>query len=203
MQENEADQPEAQRTRVCRKCSTQTVGSGAYCPNCGTRFERRGLGRGGKAILVATFVLLLAGGATAGVLVKHHHDNVARKEQLAEQRADAERQAAEEAAREAAAARRARHRAEVRVRRSLVKSLQGSVTEDAQKDVNAGLLEGPILRTECTPVGGGNVDDTAQHTGSFECMAVHEINDDGTMTGYRFAATVNYEDGSYTWHLAD
>ncbi|HEU4702980.1 MAG TPA: hypothetical protein VFS37_10900 [Conexibacter sp.] len=75
---------------------------------------------------------------------------------------------------------------------------------DALEDVSAGLLRGPILRTECTHVGGGDVDDTARDTGGFECIAVHEVNeDDGTMTGHRFAATVNYEDSTYTWHLAD
>ncbi len=84
-----------------------------------------------------------------------------------------------------------------------MKSLQRSVTKDAIEAVNDGLLEGPILRTECTPVGGGNIDDTAQHTGNFECLAVSTVNGDGTMSGYGYAATVNYEDSSYTWRLGN
>lgn len=208
MQE-EANEPEPQPlTRVCRKCSTQTTGSGEFCPSCGTRFDRRKrLGRRGKRALAAVLALLVAGGVTTGALVKHHNDDVARKERIAEQRAVAAREAAREAAQRAAAARRAKeeaaHRVEVLLRKSLVRSLQRSVTKDAIKDVDAGLLDGPILRSECTPVGGGNVDDTAQHTGRFECMAVNAINDDGTISGYRFSATVNYDDNSYTWHLGD
>jgi len=203
-EEEESTEPGGSRlTRVCRKCSTQTVGSDAFCPNCGTRFDRRRrLGRRGKQILAGVLLLIAAGGATAGILVKNHNDEVARQERIAQERADAAREAAEEAARKAAAARRAReraaHRIEVLLRKSLVKSLQQSVTKDALESVTDGFLDGPILRTECTPVGGGNIDDTAQHTGRFDCMAVSTINGDGTMSGYRYAATVNYEDSSYT-----
>jgi hypothetical protein len=28
-----------------------------------------------------------------------------------------------------------------------------------------------------------------------------KTNSDGTSEGYRYSATVNYDDGSYTWHL--
>jgi predicted oxidoreductase len=157
--------------------------------------------------VAGVLLVLVAGGATAGVLVKQHQDDVARKERIAEQRAADAREAAAEAARRAAAARRAReraaHRLEVAIRRSLVRSLQRSVTRDAIGAVNDGLLEGPILRTECTPVGGGNLDDTAQHTGNFSCLAVSTVNGDGTMSGYGYSATVNYDDGSYTWHLGN
>jgi hypothetical protein len=204
--QDETSEPEPQFTRVCRKCSTQTTGGGAFCPNCGTRFDRRRrLGRRGKRLLVGTLALCVVGGAITGVLVKRHNDDVARQEQAAQQRAEAAEQAAREQARKAAAARRERERAahelDVLIRKSLVKSLQRSVTKDATESVNEGFLEGPILRTECTPVGGGNIDDTAQHTGRFDCLAVSTINGDGTMSGYQFSATVNYEDSSYTWHL--
>lgn len=40
----EPEEP-ASLTRVCRKCSAQTTGGGEFCPQCGTRFERRRLGK--------------------------------------------------------------------------------------------------------------------------------------------------------------
>lgn len=200
----EPEEP-ADRVRVCRKCSTQSTGSSPFCPQCGTRFDRRRLSKRGKLIAVAVGMLLLGGGATAGLLVKHHNDTVARQHRLAAVRAANARAAAHEAARQAEAAKRekarAAHRLEVLLRKALVKDLQRSITKDAIKNVNDGLLEGPILHSECTPVAGGNIDDTAQHTGNFSCLAVSTINGDGTMSGYRFSATVNYEDNSYTWHL--
>jgi hypothetical protein len=76
------------------------------------------------------------------------------------------------------------------------------VTKDAKKDVADGVLDGPILRTECTPVGGGNSDPLAAHTGNWSCLAVTKDDlSSGTSEGYAFSATVNYDDGSYTWHL--
>ena len=81
-------------------------------------------------------------------------------------------------------------------------SLQTSVTKDAKKDVADGVLTGPILRTECTPVGGGNSDPLAAHTGKWDCTAVTKDDlDAGTSEGYSFSATVNYDDASYSWHL--
>jgi len=95
----------------------------------------------------------------------------------------------------------AAHEVEVAIRKALVKDLERSVTKDARRDADDGLLDGPILRTECTPVAGGNVDDVAEHTGDFSCMAVSRVNGDGTESGYRFSATVNYDASSYSWHL--
>jgi hypothetical protein len=38
-------------------------------------------------------------------------------------------------------------------------------------------------------------------TGTFECIAVNKKNTDGSSEGYRFASTINWNEGSYSWHL--
>jgi hypothetical protein len=75
------------------------------------------------------------------------------------------------------------------------------VTKDATKDVNLGLIDGPVLRTECNPTGGTGTSDLTASSADFSCLAVNKENADGTASGYRFSASVNYDDYSYTWHL--
>ena len=160
-------------------------------------------------MLLVVLALLIVGGGTAGYLVKHHHDEQVaakhRREEAAAKAAAAQRAAAvaeqQRQARLAAKERALQRKLKVALRRSVIVALQKSITKDAQKDANAGIIGGPILRTECTPVGGGNVDNLAAHTGNWDCLAIDKDNTDGTSSGYSFAATVNYDDGSYTWHL--
>jgi hypothetical protein len=78
-----------------------------------------------------------------------------------------------------------------------VTQLQRSVTKDARKSVDAGVLDGPILNTQCTPLGGGSTDDLTALTGTFECLAVDKKNNDGTVEGYAYSSTVNWTDNSY------
>jgi hypothetical protein len=194
-------------TRVCPKCSAQSQSAGEYCPFCGASYTRgrRKPSRRTKTIGLAVLLVLLLGGAAAGYAAKHHHDQqVAEKHR--QERAAAHALALQKAkeaaaAREEARAKRLQRQLERSVRHSVVRSLQRSITKDARKDVEDGLLDGPILRTTCTPVGGGNVDDLQAHTGNFSCLAVYKDNADGTSSGWAFSGTVNYDDGSYTWHL--
>lgn len=190
--------------RVCRKCSTQSQTSGDYCPHCGARFSRRRMGTRAKIFIAVAVVVLVGGGASAAIVVKIHHDNQVK----AQQRHRALK--ARQAARAAQAAQRLQQsiqntqtRLKVAERRVLVGSLQASITKDAQKDVDNGILSGPnMLRAVCTPVGGGNIQDTlADHTGDWSCLAVNQDNPDGTSSGYRFSGTINYDTGTYTWHL--
>jgi hypothetical protein len=199
---------------VCPKCSTQTQTAGEYCPHCGASYlrdrrRRKPSRRTARIVVFSVLALALVGGGAA-YAIKHSHDQkeaTQHRAQLAAARRAADRKrVAQAAAAQAAAAAAAKKRAELQLkkvlRRSLIKSLEDSVTNDAKKDVATGALSGPILRTQCTPVGGGNSDPLAAHTGNWTCMAVTK--DDlatGTSEGYAFAATVNYEDSSYTWHL--
>jgi hypothetical protein len=188
-------------TKVCRECSAQAQTAGSFCPHCGAPYVRQTrkprLTRRGKIARAIALVLVLAGGGTAGVIIKLDHDSkVAAKHAAAlaaqQKRADAQRQADQK---------RTRERLERGSRADLVKSLERTVTKDAQKDVNQGLLTGPVLRTQCNPTGGSNPDDLSVTTGDFTCLAVTTANADGTDSGYRFSATINYDQFNYTWHL--
>ena len=101
----------------------------------------------------------------------------------------------------AAAAKQATDAAERKVRKAIVTALEDSVLKDAQERVTTGVLKGPISLASCTPLGGGSSDDLTAITGTFQCIAVNKTNPDGSSSGYRFSATVNWNDGSYSWHL--
>jgi hypothetical protein len=186
-------------TRVCRDCAAQAQTDGAFCPYCGAAYARnKRFTKGVKIALAIALTLLIAGGATAGVLVKKHHDD-----QVAA--AKHTRQVAEQEKRDAAAAQATEKKREADLERDsraeTVKSLEGSVTKDAKDDATTGLIDGPVLKSRCEPAGGTNLDDLSVDTGEFTCLAVTTINDDGTMSGYRYTANVNFNDGTYTWHF--
>jgi hypothetical protein len=82
-----------------------------------------------------------------------------------------------------------------------VTEMEASILKDAKKRVKSQDLTGPILSATCTPLGGGSVDDLTALTGTFECIAVNKKNSDGSSEGYRFASTINWSEGSYSWHL--
>lgn len=148
-------------------------------------------------------VVVLGGTATA-VVLKVQSDNEAEEKRdraAQEKQEEEERQRrAERAEREAEEEQDALDSIERSSRRVLVKDLQKSITKDANEKAATGVLDGPILRTVCTPVGGGS-EDLSEPTGKYECLAVTEDNTDGTSSGYSFDATINYEKFSYTWQL--
>ena len=208
--------------RVCRKCSTQSRTSGDYCPHCGASYlgrsglgsiwgaskdRVRGLSPRSKKLLIggaAILALVVAGGAVAA---KIQSDNAAEaRQEAAEKQAERER-AAEEAAAQAQAeadAEEAAAEKELRkARRAAVRSLEKAVTGDAQEAVADGLLDGPIIRTECQAVGGGSTDDLVESTTKFECLAISEELSGGESRGYPYDATMNWDEGSYTWQLQD
>lgn len=207
----DGETPHGDPTRVCPKCSTQTVTSGQYCPHCGASFiRRRRLGRRGVLVIsIGAAILLLGGGGTATAL-KIRNDNAA--ETRRERGAAATARAARERREKAAAAERARQEREeqqraldeleLEGRKELEKALQKAVTKDAREKVSDGLLDGPILRTSCDPVGGGR-DDLSSRTGKYECLAITETDADGTSRGYSFHATINYKEFTYSWGLGD
>jgi hypothetical protein len=185
-------------TKVCPQCSAQTETAGGFCPHCGASYMRRKsktrLTRRGKIARFTALAIVLAGGATAGVIFKLDHDHKAHAAAVAAQQKsdDAKRRADAKAAAD---------KVERAGRADLVKQLEKSVTKDAVKDVNDGLLTGPILRTQCDPASGSNPDDLSVKTADFTCTAVTTEHSDGTSSGYRFSASVNYDELNYTWHL--
>jgi hypothetical protein len=186
-------------TRVCRECAAQAQTDGAFCPYCGAAYARKKrFTKRVKIALSIALALLIAGGATAGVLIKKDHDDKVAAEKHA-------REVAAQEKRDAATAREAEKKQEADLERDLrkdtVKSLERSVTKDAKDDAATGIIDGPVLETQCEPTAGTDIDDLSASTGEFSCLAATKINGDGTMSGYRYTATVNFESGTYTWHF--
>ncbi|MDO9494183.1 MAG: hypothetical protein Q7J48_00635 [Nocardioides sp.] len=160
------------------------------------------------AVVVAA---LLLGGAGTGIALKVRHDRQEERDAVAQAKAESLRQtAADEAeatrlaeedrqAREAA--KRAKDKAERQYRQSAIGELEESITKDGKERVADGELDGPILYTSCDPLGGGSVDDLTALTTTFDCIAVSEEVGGGQVRGYGFDATMNWDEGSYTWQL--
>lgn len=191
-------------TKVCAQCSTQSRTNGAFCPNCGKSYVHSRPSR--KTIKIAAIalaaVIILGGGTAAIAQTVMHNNEVVAQEAAAKKKEAAATAAAQKVAAEATA-QRASDSAERALRMTSVGEIEASITTDAQSRVAEGVLDGPIDKSSCTPLGGGSTDDLTAITTTFTCIAINKENADGTASGYRFSATMNWDDGSYTWHLGD
>lgn len=189
--------PEEQNlTRVCRRCSTQSTGSDAFCASCGTAFVKASRRPSRRHLVAGGLVLILVAGTVSGVLIKRSHDADVREDvaTTAQQRADDQEQEAQRVQDEA-------DELERQVRGELVTALEENITKDAKELVADGLLEGPVTEASCTATGNGSADDLTALTGTFECIAVNEKRDDGTLSGYSYAGTADWKSGELTWQL--
>lgn len=113
--------------------------------------------------------------------------------------------AAEEALREANAEAKADRDAErdalqeARERDSTVEQVEQSVGELAEEDARSGLLSGPPISVDCSPVAGGSVEEFTEQTTVLDCFVATEQDADGTLWGSHYHATVNWDDGSFTY----
>lgn len=191
--------------RVCRFCSAQVETSGAFCPACGKSYMRERVPKRTKVVVGLVVTLLLLGGGSGLLIKKHRDDLTAQRAAAAASKAKAaaaqEKANAEKAEADAAAAQEAKDDAERAQRKAAVKEMQKSITKDAKDKVSDGILDGPILYSSCDPLGGGSTDDLTAITTTFSCLAVNKENNDGTVSGYSFSATMNWTQGSYSWRL--
>jgi hypothetical protein len=188
-------------TKVCANCSVQTQTDGQFCPNCGRSFNRRQRPGWLKwAVLGLLVVALLSAAGFGLVLSARHNRAVDDAKDAAHRKAVATAQAKSDAAAQVAA-KNVSERRERDGRHELVSQMQASVTKDARKSARSGVLDGPIFYTSCDPLGGGSTDDLTALTTTFECMAVDKKNDDGTVEGYVFSATANWDEQTYSWRL--
>jgi ribosomal protein L37E len=194
------------KTKVCRKCSVQSLTEGGYCPSCGTPYlARRRFANVNKRLVVTAAAVAIAVIAGIGITLNVQHTNQVNVEQAAAaSAAEAENRRQTEATRASEAAATAKQVADAAKRsqrKLIVTSLEESIQKDAESRVAKGVLVGPITRASCTPLGGGSSDDLTAITGTFQCIAVNKTEADGSSSGYRFSATVNWNDASYSWHL--
>ncbi len=163
--------------------------------------------RAGRTVLIFLALLSLAFMGT-GVTLKIQLDNA----HDARQEVQAKRAAAEKAARDVAlaaqqaeterqvAAQQAETERQVAERQGYEREMQKSITRWARERVSDGTLNGPILRTSCTPIGGGS-QDLSEVTVKYECLAITNDNSDETSDGYGVEATMNFSTGEYQWGL--
>ena len=165
-----------------------------------SKFSRR------MAVVVAA-ALVVVGSAT-GLALKVSHDNqvtaqrvaTAQAEKRATDAAQAKVDADAAAAKAAADVKQAADDLTRAERKTAVGELETAILKDAKARVKSATLTGPILSASCTPLGGGSADDLTSLTGTFECIAVNKKNADGSSSGYRFSAAINWGK-DYTWHL--
>ena len=161
-----------------------------------------------KRMALAVAAALVVIGSATGLALKVSHDNQVTAQRVAT--AQAERRATDAAqAKVDADAAAAKAAADVKQaaddltraeRKTAVGELETAILKDAKARVKSATLTGPILSASCTPLGGGSADDLTSLTGTFECIAVNKKNADGSSSGYRFSAAINWGK-DYTWHL--
>jgi len=161
-------------------------------------------GRVGKWLVIAGAVAVLLGLVGGGIAWKAANDArvaAVEAEAAAERAAAEEREEQEQADAAAAAAQERRDEADRNARRASVTEIEASVKEMAEEHAADGVIDGPIIDVSCSPVGGGSTDDLTEQTTVFECFAANEDNGDGTMSGYKYNATMNWSSGSFTYSL--
>lgn len=193
----------ATMVKVCPKCSVQETTDGLFCPHCGARYAKKQRSKRSKVILLAAVGLLILAAIGVGIAFKVNHDDEVQAKRDKQHRIEVAAAAAraEQAKREAAAAKAASEKRKLdrALRQLMVHEMEKTITKDAKKNVNEGVLDGPILGSQCSPAPGGGSKSAAPYT----CMAITKRNGDGTVEGYNFTVTANMNTGSMTWHLGN
>jgi type II secretory pathway pseudopilin PulG len=203
----------APRPRVCRNCGNEETTAARTCSRCGAPYAEMqdpGMSRRTRRRLVVAAVAAVALlGAAAAVIVpsvqdsKRRADARARIESQATFARERRRLALDQRLHSAVApGSRARLRAlpSAELAARLRSDLEASITADARARVRARTLQGPILRTQCSAVGGA----AGPPLGRYSCVAVNSEILRSTPTpagalGYPFWAIVDFRHLSYRW----
>lgn len=160
--------------------ASQTVPPAAQAPRTGPK--RR------TFVILGAAIALVVAVAVGGLAVKSNLD------------AQAEAAAAEAEAKEEAAADK-KDQQERSERAAVVPQIETSVQTMAEGHAVDGVIDGPIISVSCSPVGGGSTDDLTERTTIFDCFVANLDNGDGTLSGYHYNATMNWDTGEYTYGL--
>lgn len=155
-----------------------------------------------KVVSWATAFVLVAGLAGAFVW-KAHLDSVESAELEAEvERAEAEEKKAQEKAEKEERKRQKERDDNVRkYRMEMIGDIEKSIETMAQSHAEEELIDGPVIDVFCDPIGGGSTDILTDQTTLFECFVATTENDDGSMSGYTYSATMNWNTGEYTYRI--
>ena len=168
-------------------------------PSAGPKKPKRALIRAGIAVLV------VAGLVVGGVAWKTSSDAqqaaiaAALEVKAKEDQAAKDRKAQDDAAAAAKSAQDAADQQERDSRADSVKDIEKSIKTMAKKHVKQDVIRGPIISVSCDPVSGGSVDDLTEKTTAFQCFVANKDNKDGTLSGYYYHATMNWNTGSFTY----
>ncbi|WP_052740748.1 hypothetical protein [Mycobacterium sp. UM_Kg1] len=88
--------------------------------------------------------------------------------------------------------------AERQRRKQKVADIEASLKEYAEQMVERDLIEGPIQEVSCDPVGGSS-DIMLAETTAFSCVAWNHTNDNGTRSGDKFNARMNWSEDEFIY----
>jgi hypothetical protein len=151
------------------------------------------------ACVAVVIVLIVAG---VGLVLKNRHDTDVQNAAIASTSSSKAAAATSSAAAEADRIKRETD-AKRADRAATVTEIEGAIKTMAEKHVSDGLYDGPILSVSCDPVGGGSTDDLTAKTTVFDCFVAVKDNGDGTMSGKKYHATMNWDTQQYTYGLGE
>ncbi|WP_409437356.1 DUF2510 domain-containing protein [Mycobacterium sp. SMC-14] len=83
-------------------------------------------------------------------------------------------------------------------RKKKVTDIEASVKKYAEQMAEKEVIEGPIQEVSCDPVGGSN-DIMLSETTAFSCVAWNHDNGDGSRSGDKFNARMNWSDDEFVY----
>ena len=149
-----------------------------------------------KLIIAGAIAVVIIGALAAGGIV---WKNASDAQVVADEQHAAE--VAEDKADAKEAAQKRLDNDERAMRKGVVKEIEQSIKDMAEKHVADNIIDGPIIDVSCSPLGGGSTDDLTEQTTVFDCFVANKDNGDGTMSGHKYNATMNWSTEQYTYGL--